>query len=109
MPAVAKRLPSGILARPEIPREAIPKRPPYLAAGAEDPALDARADWVTAHADLAIAAFATELPERLVGEYRHEVWADRETAARLALSSEWSRVSETRAGAWRVVVYERAP
>ena len=96
-------------ARPEVPRAALPKRPPYLAPGAEDPALDARAEWVTAHADLAIAAFATALPQRLAGEYRDEVWADRETAARLALSSDWSRVSETRAGAWRVVVYERLP
>ena len=95
--------------RPEIPRAALPKRPPYLAPGAEDPALDARADWVTAHADLAIAAFATALPQRLAGEYRDEVWADRETAARLALSSDWSKVSETRAGAWRVVVYQRVP
>lgn len=95
--------------RPEIPRAALPKRPPYLAAGAEDPALDARADWVTGHADLAIAAFATALPHRLAGEYRDEVWADRETAARLALSSDWSKVSETRAGAWRVAVYERNP
>jgi len=95
------------IARPEIPRRALPKRAPYLAPGAEDVAIDTRARWVGGNADVVIAAFAAVLPRPLVGEYRNEVWADRETAARLAESSEWSRVSDTRAGTWRVTVFER--
>ena len=95
------------IARPEIRRDALPKRAPYLAPGAEDVELDARARWVADHADVAISAFAGALPRPLVGEYRNEVWADRETVARLADSGQWTRVSDTRAGPWKVTVFER--
>lgn len=93
--------------RPDIARALLPKRAPFVAAGAEDLTIEARARWIEDRADLVIVALADSMPASLSAEYRNEVWADRETAARLAESGNWARLRAARLGEWRVEVYRR--
>ncbi len=96
------------LTRPDVTPARLPGRAPHVAAGAEDAAIEARLRWLEARADLVIVALADGLAGPLAGEYRAETWADRETAARLAESRNWTLTRTAAAGPWRVEVFRRA-
>jgi hypothetical protein len=95
-------------ARPELAPRLLPKRAPYLAPGAEDAAVEARVRWLEERADQVIVALADSLPSAIAGEYAREVWADRETGARLAESPNWEREREARLEHWWIVAFRRA-
>jgi hypothetical protein len=72
------------LASPDHPIERLPARVPTLGAGASESELRARLAWLDRGSDLVIAAVADSSASWAGGDYTREVWADRETAARLA-------------------------
>lgn len=95
------------IARPEIPFARLPKRAPFLDAGAEEGAIEERVRWLADRADLVITALGDSLPRSVAGEYARETWADRETLARLEGSENWMKERDARLGRWRVAVFRR--
>jgi hypothetical protein len=70
--------------RPGLALERLPKRAPWLTAGAPEPAIAARLGRLLAPGTLVLAALPTRASPAWEQGYAAEVWADSVTAERLA-------------------------